>query len=625
MTSQSASQYQVLHVNSAAGSDVNSGTQHQPFKTITHALQIAQANTVIVLAPGRYSAETGESFPLLVRPGMTLQGSPGADKSAIIVGGGRFNSPTLSQQNVTLVAADRSGLAHVVVSNPNAQGHGVWVEAGQPVVREAAFVASQHTGLYVAGGSPVIEGSYFFENQVAGLVIYGSSQATVRGNHFEATGTAITVAADATPEIVGNRIIRNDEGLLLLGNARPRLSSNQIMQNRRNGVVEVATTAPVRLPQTAPQVVSSAAAPTPISPAAPVAAAPLPAEADVAASDVAASGVTASGVTASGVTASGVPDLPELAAAPVASSPEPTAELPEPASLPEPTAELPEPTAELPEPVSLPEPTAADLVPETAPNRLFEPPVSDRIAALSAEADDAIVEVPAEPAAPEPETPAEPATTAAAPEAPVSIAQLRNRLLDEDEVSEASLPEPAPNIPPAEADAIEIPVMPSNSERSSAAAPEQRPEQPGTEQHNRGLPSVPVTATSASAELPDLSNLPTLPTSADGRLMVPSASIPVGSGGSTMAFSTSTLPATGSPPGPPSRAAALGLRYRVFVAVESEAVREELRQLVPDTFRTQLDGRPMMQAGAYADEAEAQERLELLLDNGFDARLEYTP
>jgi hypothetical protein len=32
-----------------------------------------------------------------------------------------------------------------------------------------------------------------------------------------------------------------------------------------------------------------------------------------------------------------------------------------------------------------------------------------------------------------------------------------------------------------------------------------------------------------------------------------------------------------------------------------------------------------MQAGAFPDEATAQERLQLLLENGLDARMEYTP
>ncbi|MEM9161702.1 MAG: DUF1565 domain-containing protein, partial [Cyanobacteria bacterium P01_F01_bin.4] len=259
LTSQEANQYTVLHVNPEAGSDQeNSGAQHQPFRTITHAIQVAQSNTVIVLAPGRYTADTGESFPLRLKPGITIQGSPDAENSAIILGGGSFDSPTLSQQNVAIVAADRSGMAHVVVSNPNPQGHGVWVESGNPIIRETAFVANRHTGLYLAGGSPVIEASYFFQNQVAGLVIYGNSRAVVQGNHFEATGTAITVASEATPEIAHNQIIRNEEGILLLGNASPVLVSNTLSQNRRNGVVEVATAAPVGLPTATPQVVTPA-------------------------------------------------------------------------------------------------------------------------------------------------------------------------------------------------------------------------------------------------------------------------------------------------------------------------------------------------------------------------------
>jgi hypothetical protein len=50
-----------------------------------------------------------------------------------------------------------------------------------------------------------------------------------------------------------------------------------------------------------------------------------------------------------------------------------------------------------------------------------------------------------------------------------------------------------------------------------------------------------------------------------------------------------------------------------------------LRELVPDTFRVQVNGRPMMQAGAFDTLAEAQRTADWLNRSGFRAQVEYIP
>jgi hypothetical protein len=69
------SQVQTLFVNPSIGDDkTGDGSDRTPFKTITQALQNAKLNTVISLSKGTYSQEAGESFPLILKPGVTLQG-----------------------------------------------------------------------------------------------------------------------------------------------------------------------------------------------------------------------------------------------------------------------------------------------------------------------------------------------------------------------------------------------------------------------------------------------------------------------------------------------------------------------------------------------------------------------
>lgn len=254
--------YTLIFVNATAGNDqLGDGSQRHPLATITHALQVAPPNTVIVLAPGEYSEATGEKFPLTLRPGVTVQGSPGPRESyAVIRGSGIYASPSSGLEPVTILASDRSGLGNVAVINPEGQGKGVWIESGSPILRNNAFIRSGYAGVYIAGaGAPLIENNYFSENGVAGLVVGGASQAQVEENVFENTGVGIQVAPNATPVIQNNQIVRNQDGIILQADARPQMANNVIAQNRRNGIVEflpearnvvLSTTAPAVAPPT---------------------------------------------------------------------------------------------------------------------------------------------------------------------------------------------------------------------------------------------------------------------------------------------------------------------------------------------------------------------------------------
>ena len=234
--------YQTLYVNPTSGSDRAGGVADQPLQTVTRALELAAPNTVIVLAPGRYTQSSGEVFPLRLKSGVTIQGAPGMrNRDAVIEGGGSFESPTRSQQNAAIIAADRAGIAQVAISNPD--GYGVWVEAASPTILESAFVGNRQTGIYVAGGSPRVQGSYFSGNRVAGLIVFGVSSASIQGNTFEKTGDAIRIMDGATPEIIDNRITDNEAGLVLIGNSRPVVRDNKISGNRQNNVVEIASRA----------------------------------------------------------------------------------------------------------------------------------------------------------------------------------------------------------------------------------------------------------------------------------------------------------------------------------------------------------------------------------------------
>lgn len=495
-----AADYQTIYVSSEIGRDSANGSERQPLRTVTRALEIAPPNTVIVLAPGRYTRESGEVFPLQLKPGVTVQGMPGSrDRAAIIEGGGNFESPTRARQNAAVLAADGAGIAQIAISN--ADGYGVWVEAVSPIILETALVGNRQTGIYVASGSPRIQGSYFSGNQVAGLIVFGRSNASIQSNIFDATGDAIRVMEGATPEIIGNRITNNDAALVVIGDARPTLRDNQITGNRRNDVLAVAApleegSSPAESAEPAEdnaKLLSSVAAPEP------------------------ATGALSSSPTSNAATSS-LPVIPSSGQ-------------------------------------SIPVPVSSQ--PARSPSQTISqsPPVSS------------------------PPAPAEVLTPAGTPGSALSA--LRSRLaLAPRAVSEEN---------------VSSPISSPDEERSQ---PENRPEPA----------AVPPASTSTRVN--------------NNRLAVPNSSIPVGDGSSSIIFSP-PIGGAGAPPAPPSRAQALGLYYRVFVETSDPYVQDDVRSIVPDAFRTNFEGRTMMQVGAFPTEDEAEARKRLLEDNNFDVRVEY--
>lgn len=237
----------LLYVNPVAGDDWRGqGGERSPFKTITKALQVAQPNTVIVLVPGTYSAETGESFPLRLKPGVTIQGNPRLyGKDTVIQGGGPFLSPTFASQNITILGVNQGGLAGVTVTNPNPRGYGLWIESASPVILENTFRGNAHDGISMTGSSaPTIRGNVFAENGANGMTIYGTARPEIRNNAFVKTGFGINIAEEARPLIVGNRILQNEDGIVVQAQARPVLRGNLIEGNLRDGLVAIAQAQP---------------------------------------------------------------------------------------------------------------------------------------------------------------------------------------------------------------------------------------------------------------------------------------------------------------------------------------------------------------------------------------------
>ncbi len=238
----------VIYVNPEIGADTTGvgTTAAAPYKTITFALRQAQAGTVIQLAPGTYNSDSGEQFPLLLKPGMTLRGDESSKGQAILIrGGGFYTSVTFARQDITILATENTTVAGLTVTNPNQRGTAVWVESSNPTIKNNTFTNSSREGVFVTGtGRPKIENNLFVQNQGNGISITKTAQGEIRNNLFQDTGFGLAIGGTSTPLIEGNQIVQNQDGLFISESARPILRQNVIQNNKRDGIVATVNAQP---------------------------------------------------------------------------------------------------------------------------------------------------------------------------------------------------------------------------------------------------------------------------------------------------------------------------------------------------------------------------------------------
>lgn len=231
----------IFYVNPTSGSDAAGAgtTEATPYRTITYALQQAAMGTVVQLAPGSYTSQTGEVFPLVVKEGVILRGeSSTKGQRMAIIGGGSFSSPTAAGQNITILAQNNCEINGITITNPNSRGTGVWVESTNPAIRNNTFSNSNREGVFVTGtGNPKIEDNVFSKNSGNGISVARQSTGEIRNNLIQETGTGIAITETAAPLITDNRIIQNDDGIIASGTSAAVIRKNVIENNKRSGVV----------------------------------------------------------------------------------------------------------------------------------------------------------------------------------------------------------------------------------------------------------------------------------------------------------------------------------------------------------------------------------------------------
>jgi len=231
----------IIYVNPQTGSDrPEQGSNAAPFKTISYAISRAQPEviTIIQLANGIYSNNTGEQFPIRLRSNLTLRGNE-ADKGKgiAIVGGGTLSSVSRFTQNVAIALADRSELRGVTVTNPNSRGYGIWIENASPAIANNTLLDNHQDGILITGKSTaIVSANQFFRNGTSGLAIEGVASPEVRGNLFQQTTFGMSIRQESSPQITENTFTQNQNGMLIQSRAKPVLRGNLIVNNRSYGL-----------------------------------------------------------------------------------------------------------------------------------------------------------------------------------------------------------------------------------------------------------------------------------------------------------------------------------------------------------------------------------------------------
>jgi parallel beta-helix repeat protein len=227
-----------VYVDVTKGDDTTgNGKQDKPYKTISHAIEVAPIDSTIQLASGTYSKDSGERFPLTLNHLKLLGDTSNRGKEIKIVGGGKYVSASFANQDITVFAGKESTVQGVTITNPNNRGYGIWVEDTSPTIERNSLINSLHDGLFITGDSmaKVID-NYFFKNISDGMTVADVSEPTIKNNVFESTGFGIDITGKSKPKLTGNVFRNNADGLILEGKSRAILRSNTIEKNRRSGI-----------------------------------------------------------------------------------------------------------------------------------------------------------------------------------------------------------------------------------------------------------------------------------------------------------------------------------------------------------------------------------------------------
>jgi hypothetical protein len=204
-------------VQAFAGDDTGPGTRLQPFRTLTRALASVVAGEIIQVLPGLYDAEfNGESFPLAIPPGATVQGdaaSLGQAGPTVILGFGPSpgfpstgNAAVLPGAGSALVGMTVIGsVADVAPFDPTAA---VVIVEDDVTIRACTLRNSQGDGISVlsAVSGVTITANQIVDNGRFGAFFVGASTGVVERSSFLRNQIGVYFIATQGPDFGGGAL-----------------------------------------------------------------------------------------------------------------------------------------------------------------------------------------------------------------------------------------------------------------------------------------------------------------------------------------------------------------------------------------------------------------------------------
>jgi hypothetical protein len=221
----------VLHV-SPSGDDANDGLT-MPVKTLKHAIGLAAANQEIrsiVLASGRYSNASGETFPYTVPPNVTVIGPAGGGATLA----GTKADPGMSVNSSGLQDVDLEDFTTAITATGMGSLKNVRVLTSSIAVQAETAAKLNASNLEIAGAVGAC---------AKGIVLNGSAQFTVTTLTTRNLGTSLD-AKDQSVSSIGNANITGDKtcsqslGLLsVISNASFALTDSLLDGGANSGIL----------------------------------------------------------------------------------------------------------------------------------------------------------------------------------------------------------------------------------------------------------------------------------------------------------------------------------------------------------------------------------------------------
>jgi hypothetical protein len=240
----SAAQANDYYVNATTGNNMPSnGAQANPWKTITYALsQITGTGHTVYVAAGTYDTVLGETFPIVIKNGVSLVG---AGESVCILDAKGSNGVIRA---IGISDAKTAIKSFTIRGGSNSSGGGGLLISAGSILTVANNKITGNTvlptpsdkkfggGIYVLNSSPTITNNEIIDNIVT------ANQAPTDPKDFGAYGGGVAVVGSSTP-IIKQNVIRKNEvqnsffavaygaGVGVFGAATPIIDSNIIAEN----------------------------------------------------------------------------------------------------------------------------------------------------------------------------------------------------------------------------------------------------------------------------------------------------------------------------------------------------------------------------------------------------------